>query len=567
MIWIALIATGLVAAMNHSSGLFASGATILDRGQWLRILAISLLLKFVHESAHAMACVRYGGRLGPAGIVLLMFIPLPFIDVTQCWALPQRRQRVLIAAAGMMAELLIAALAVFVFAVSHSPIVQRDAATCFWMASIVTFLFNANPLMRFDGYFILTDVFNLPNLGSHGSQYLQYALNRILGLPASVPGTTTPAWIAGAYGVAAMAWRVTVCVGLALAAAKWLHGFGQLLAGVALVVWYGPPAGMLIQRISQSGMWRFRSFWIRIAAAASLLVAAAWTATEYRSVSVPVIFDYTDIRTIRPLASGFLTELTSAEGQHVRQGQLLARLQNKELELEQASLESQLTQVQLRRDRHTRAHRDGERAGEQAQLDGLQKRLHEVTEKLASLEIRSPIDGVIARCHLENRNNAFIKSGEPAFEVANPDSFQAIALIEQSDSGRLKRFAQRATDLKPTWNSRSNDDTRDDTRDDTKAVTGDEAVSWAVSIPGVRTTGSRLTLRHVFPNATTRVDYPALTAIGNGELPVRELPLTEHGEQPPWALATPHVELRFDCPESLRSLHPGATGRARRVIW
>ena len=540
IVWSVLIVVGAVTALNHTEGLLTTGSAIIDHRQWVRLLLLSLALKLIHECAHALACVRYGGRLGPAGILLFMFVPLPFVDVTQAWALPQRRLRILVAAAGMMAELAIASIAAIVYAGSTSPTVQSDAAMLFWMASLVTVLFNANPLMRFDGYFILSDWLHLPNLANHGALLTQHRFHRLVGLPEAIPETTTPRAIAAIYGAAAFVWRITLCFGIAYVASQWFHGLGMLLAASALIAWYGPGLWQLGYRVAESRLWKFRAFWYRMLCVTSLLLAAGYAVLQLRPLTVPVLFDFTDIRTIQPLSSGFLVQTFAKEGDVVAKGALLARLENRELGVERQAVLTQIERSRLLINHYIHTQHDGQRSAEQAKLEGLEKCLRELDMRKESLEIRAPIEGLITRCHLENRGGCYVRCGEPTFEIAALDSFCAIALVDQKHAGRMGQLGDESSPYPKHWKVR---------------LAGSSRSDW-------------LTFRQAYPHATTRVDYPALTAIAQGQIAIRELqPAEELPTHSKWSLATPHVELRFDCPEALRTLHPGSAGTARASLW
>ena len=165
-VWIGMVGYALYLAGSGWARIESSAAVILDRDNWLRLAAAWVLLKVLHETAHGLACKRYGGTVGSAGITLLFFMPLAYVDVTSSWRFRSKWQRIATAAAGIYAELFVASIATIVWATSSPGILQTVALNIALTAGVSTLVFNANPLVRFDGYFILSDLLEIPNLYS-----------------------------------------------------------------------------------------------------------------------------------------------------------------------------------------------------------------------------------------------------------------------------------------------------------------------------------------------------------------------------------------------------------------
>ena len=158
MVWAGILGYALYLACSGWAHIESSTAVILDRDNWLRLPLAWVLLKILHETAHGLACKHFGGAVGTAGITLLFFMPLAYVDVTSSWRFRSKWQRIATAAAGVYAELFVASIATIVWAKSPPGIVQTVALNIALTAGVSTLLFNANPLVRFDGYFILSDL-------------------------------------------------------------------------------------------------------------------------------------------------------------------------------------------------------------------------------------------------------------------------------------------------------------------------------------------------------------------------------------------------------------------------
>ena len=169
---------------------------------WL-LLAIGAV-KVLHELGHALACKHFGGEVRELGFMLLVFAPCLYCDVSDAWRLPSKWQRIAVSAAGMMVELVLAAVATIVWWYAQPGIVQLVALNVMIICTVNTLLINGNPLMRYDGYYILSDLVEVPNLWQRSREALRHFWsNWLLGQPTVedplLPATQRP-WLA-AYAV------------------------------------------------------------------------------------------------------------------------------------------------------------------------------------------------------------------------------------------------------------------------------------------------------------------------------------------------------------------------------
>jgi putative peptide zinc metalloprotease protein len=151
-LWIVLCAVGLYLALADMNRLLNSSYVILDRSNWFRLTVAWFCLSLWHEMFHAVACKKHGGSVPRAGLALLFFVPAAFVDLTSSWRFHSRRHRMITAAAGIYAELFVAAVAVIVWANTPEGLLHRFCYDLAFMASLTTLFVNGNPLLRFDGY-------------------------------------------------------------------------------------------------------------------------------------------------------------------------------------------------------------------------------------------------------------------------------------------------------------------------------------------------------------------------------------------------------------------------------
>lgn len=145
------------------------------------------LAKVLHEFGHALACKHFGGECHEMGVMLLLFVPCMYCNVTDSWMLASRWRRIVVSAAGMIVEFQLAALAVFVWWFSQPGIVHAIALNTMVVCTVGTLFFNGNPLLRYDGYFILVDLLGIPNLWQESRSALKAALGKWFLKPEAAP--------------------------------------------------------------------------------------------------------------------------------------------------------------------------------------------------------------------------------------------------------------------------------------------------------------------------------------------------------------------------------------------
>lgn len=175
------------------------------------------LTKLLHELSHAYTAKSFGLHVPQMGVAFLIFLPCLYCNTTDAWRLADRRQRMAISAAGIVAEGAVAVFAAYIWHLSGPGIVNSLAFCLMAVSFVSTILFNGNPLMKFDGYFLLTDYWGLPNLQSKSLGYLKYLfMNRVLGLTlvGSTAGDTRERTLYLTYGVCAFIYRVFLYTGI-----------------------------------------------------------------------------------------------------------------------------------------------------------------------------------------------------------------------------------------------------------------------------------------------------------------------------------------------------------------
>ena len=235
LLWLLVVLAGFgVAAMNWSELTQDITSRIFTPENMLILWLAFPVLKAVHEFGHGVAIKACGGSCHEMGLMFLVLVPIPYVDASQSTALPDKRQRMLVGLAGMMIELFVASLAIWLWAWASPGVAKALLHEIVILAGVTTLLFNANPLIRFDGYYVFSDWLEIPNLGQKANRYLGYLLNRhVFGVEDGLtPPHLTPGeapWLAG-YAVTSFLYRMLIAVGIILMIAGQFFFVGVLLA-------------------------------------------------------------------------------------------------------------------------------------------------------------------------------------------------------------------------------------------------------------------------------------------------------------------------------------------------
>src|SRR5438874_699762 len=132
------------------------------------------IVKVIHEFGHGLSCKAFGGEVHEMGLLFLCFSPAMYCNVSDAWTLPNKWKRIIISGAGIYVELMIAAAATFIWWNTPSePFINNLSLSLMIVCSVSTVVFNGNPLMRYDGYYVLADWLEIPNLRDRANRYLQ----------------------------------------------------------------------------------------------------------------------------------------------------------------------------------------------------------------------------------------------------------------------------------------------------------------------------------------------------------------------------------------------------------
>jgi len=479
LIWLTVCLFGFLQLANQWDAFFLNRANSFGASDIAWIAFTWVLLKLIHELAHSVVCKQFGGRVHSCGILFLLMIPMPFVDVTSSWRFDNKWKRILTSAAGMMSEMFIAAIACYIWVSSEPGPLQFHAGNVIISATLHTLLFNINPLMRFDGYYMLSDWLEIPNLAMQGRAWLKGKFKRLYfgNKSAKLKETGFRGVAVRAYGVLAMAWFFTIAIGLSLAASSFIEGFGLLVAIIGLVLWAGLPLFKLIKFTAVgTDTENPNRKWFAGAMTCTLLIVAGflYLCPSPSVVSAPVVIDYDPFSVVRANSTGFAHAIHVADGQRVEEGDLLVTLENLDLQHELQSLLIDISISELRSNNLFNAGEISQVQLERESLESMLKQKKDLQDRIADLTILAPQSGVVLARDLDASVGKHFVPGDEILSIARPGEIQAIALTRQTDiewvgddqdaeiqlliwgrhendllTGRIKHVAPRARDDMP----------------------------------------------------------------------------------------------------------------------
>jgi putative peptide zinc metalloprotease protein len=436
-VWLAFVASALVVVAAHAGQLRTSAAGVLAAENWFWLGLCWLGLKTVHELSHGLVCKRYGGNVRDAGLLFVLFMPVAYVDMTSAWRFRSKWHRIHASLAGMYAELFVASVAAWIWSRSTGSLTGHIAFNVMLMASITTLLFNANPLLRFDGYYVLADVLEIPNLASHASQTWRAAARWFfLGLPG--PPSNLPRGkrhIVRWYGLAALAWRTVVSVSLVLAASVMFYGAGIVLAAGGVICWWLVPCAKAIRGLwplRHSPVTRSRFVLMTTATGATLLslfTIVPWV-LPYRA---PAVVEYAPLAVVRADSSGFVVKLLVRPGDHVAEGQTLAVLENPEQSLQRQELELSIERSELRARMLKREGKLAEYQAEHDRVASLELKLAEKAHEVEALVVRAPQPGVVIGRGLPLLLGTYVAKGDELLAIAQESGKELRISVAQHD--------------------------------------------------------------------------------------------------------------------------------------
>ena len=476
-VWLVVVTGSIMLGAAHWSELTGNLADrVLAAENAPLMLAAFVLAKLVHELGHGYAVTRWGGSVHEMGVLFLVFAPVPYVDASSSHTFASKWQRAAVGAAGTYAEVFLAALALLMWLALEPGLLRSAMFNLIFVAGVTTVLFNANPLLRYDGYFILCDLIESPNLGPRANRFIAYLTQRyFLGIAEASPPEVArgEAPILAGFGVASAIYRVFIILLIALFLAQQYLALGVLLAAWAVLSSILLPLlkalrFLAVSPLLTSGRGRALARCMGLAAVVLALLVALPVPLAIRTEGVVWPPPSAELAAE---AAGFVAEIAIRDGEEACKGCRILRLQDPELASRIAVLEARRGALLARY--------QAEYTESLVKAQLTQKEIAHVEEQLAlerdrsrKLDVVMPEAGTVAIGTAEDLVGRYVKRGAILGYGVKQEELVVRAIVRQDDlvladnaslrasvrlagasrdvlAGRIERMIPSATDRLP----------------------------------------------------------------------------------------------------------------------
>lgn len=452
LLWLAMVLPAILMAGEHWNELTNNLSDhVLSSSNLAVMLLIFPVVKLLHELGHGFASKAWGGAVHEMGLMFLVFAPVPYVEASASSSFPSKYRRAMVAAAGMLVELFIAALALYVWMLTEPGIVRAMAFNVMVVAGVSTLVVNGNPLLRYDGYYILTDLIEMPNLAQRGQKYLTYLWDRyVFGVHDLEPpheSSSERRWLLW-YTPLAWCYRMFVMVSVMLFIGGKFFIFGTLLGLWGAFTMICMPAWKAYKHVTTSpGLQRRRGFAVRlsIALVCGVLLFAFVLPLPLHTCAEGVVW-LPEQSILRAEGNGFFQRWLVAAGAKVQKGTPLFVLEDTQLvtELEVARAKVGEAEAKYRAEQFSNPVKA---AVLLRQLTQEQEVLARAEERAAKLVGYAETDGVVTALRPQDMPGQYCKKGELIGYVLERDVLIARVVVPQDDID-LVRNRFRSADLR-----------------------------------------------------------------------------------------------------------------------
>jgi putative peptide zinc metalloprotease protein len=438
IIWLLVIFAGLSqVALNWSELTNNFSDRILSYDNLLLVWFVFPIVKIFHEFGHGLALQRWQCRSHEMGIMFLVFMPVPYIDASSSAILSRPSQRAMVGAAGLYVELFIASLAALLWAYLEPGMVRAVCFNVMLIAGASAVLFNGNPLLKFDAYYILSDVLEIPNLGQRSSQWWLYHIQRsILGIKSAqnpIEAEGERFWFF-LYAPLSLTYRLFLMSAISIFVAKKAFFLGTALAVLAIFNTILMPLWRGVRFLFVSPKLRNRRFKALVSTSAvlgGLFAILFFVPVPHRTIAQGVVW-YSDGAELRPVSGGVVAHFDAQSGEIIGAGELIAQLSDPETEAEIYSLSARLAALEAQYRRELVTDRQQARLTSE-EVFYIRERLDVAEKRVAGLMFESPVTGRLVIPRQRDLDQGWIGRGMPIGHVVGSERMIVIAAIPQTE--------------------------------------------------------------------------------------------------------------------------------------
>ncbi len=443
LIWLLVVLPAAVLVFQHWNELAGEYSTdILKPTNILLLFILYPVMKLLHEFAHAICVKRWGGDVHEMGITLLVLAPIPYVDASAATAFKSKHKRMMVSAAGIVVEVFLAAIALFIWLNASDGLLRDCAFGVFTIGAVSTVLFNANPLLKFDGYFFLQDAIEIPNLMIRSTHYYRYLFKRyVLKLDGEISPVTAHGerrWFI-VYGLLSTLYRIFILFFIVMFLSSRYLLIGVALGGWAVIQQFILPLIKSINyvlRSPETAHQRGRSTRVVVGGfvAAAILIGVVPLPSSTRAQGVVWVPQQGEIFA---QTAGFVSQVAVSPGDEVSKGQLLLTLDAPELEKSIVVMENELLAMDVRSEL-LRSLDPSEYAMLQEDISTLKRTLTEKRQQKDQLQVVADANGTFTPSQLQKLEGRYFAQGELIAQIVDPSDLVVRVAVPDVNSGRLQ---------------------------------------------------------------------------------------------------------------------------------
>lgn len=451
IVWLGVVLFALnLIVINHKE-IFSQTQGMLAPSNLLLLYGSIFTLKLFHELAHGIAAKKYGGNVYTFGFMFVIFTPLPYVDASNSWSFQNKWQRILVSSAGMYMELFLAAIAAIIWANTGEGFIHSIAFNIMVAGSVSSILFNGNPLLKFDSYFILSDYWEIPNLYKKSHDYTLALMEKQffnIDDPNQEDNSKKESIQLLSYGILSYLYKLVITVGIVIFVADQWFEIGVIIFMISFYTMILKPLYKFFRFIVASPKLYKNRNQIKAMGIVVLFIFIyfffIYGTSDY--VKATGVVNLKKQEQLYVKTEGVLEEIYVKSGQKVKSGDHLFRLTNKELDF---NIEHTGYQLQESIKKRLKAINESISYIKpiDEKIDFLTQKLNHLKEKKEDLIIRSNIDGVIVLgAEIGDYLHSYLKANIKIADILNPDSYEFISVIPQEEA--IKLFEQDLTKSK-----------------------------------------------------------------------------------------------------------------------
>ena len=401
------------------------------------------LVKGIHELGHGFAVKKWGGEVHELGIMMLVLMPVPYVDASAASSFRSKRRRMIVGAAGIIVELFLASVALLLWLNVQQGIVSDVLFNIMLIGGVSTLLFNGNPLLRFDGYYVFADAIEIPGLGKRANRYFIYLIQKYL---FDVKGVKSPVTAYGEshwfviYGAAAFVYRIMIMVMITLFIAGKYFFIGVGLAiwviFLQLVVPVLKAIGFLLKSPTLSQR-RERALSVSIGTIVIVVAMLFLIPVPLNTMAEGVVW-MPEHSYVRAGSNGFIQDVLVKDGENVKKGDVLIVTYDPLMQAQLKLMEANKKELSVKYDALMQEYIvESEIALEEINiLDGKIQRLK---EQISEMTITSPVDGVFIIAESKDLHGHYLKQGDPIAYVIDFNGVSVRAVVPQNSIGMVRK--------------------------------------------------------------------------------------------------------------------------------